>query len=117
MDGRHQDLLLGISANKLRFFSSVADVNIDGVALADDFVSINEVRQGDGRILLHEFRSHFIDELFSAFLVLIELLGVGHLAVLEEMPASLSKASDSPVTKNYTFVLHQRYVKSTFYYC
>lgn len=82
MDSCHQDLLLWISANKFRFFSSVANVNVDGITLTDDFVSINEVREGDSRILFHEFWPHFIDELFSAFLILIELLGVGHLAVL-----------------------------------
>ena len=109
MNGCHQDLLLWISANKFRLFPSVANVNIDGITLTDDFVSIDKVGEGDSRILFHEFRSHLIDELFSALLILIELLSVGHLAVLEEVSASLSKASDSPITKNYTFILHQRY--------
>ena len=75
----------------------MAEVYDDCLALCDEFVPVDEVGEGDGWILIHEFGLDLGVPVVAAGRTLVELLGVREGDVLEEETDTLGQPTDGPV--------------------
>ena len=48
------------------------EVDTDSITFGDKFVSIDEIGEGNGRILFHEFRFDLVEPLFPVSLVVVD---------------------------------------------
>ena len=91
----------------------MSNIKHDRVALRNNLVYIDDVRQVDGWVLLEEFRLSLLEPLISVFAG-VELLSVWQLAVLQKESDSFSLSSDVPIAESIWFGLHldQRFLQS-----
>jgi len=83
------DLLFNIFPQQLRFSGLVAEMHHDGITLGNNFITVNQVGQGDGRVFLQKFGLILIKPFGSALSSAVSDLGVGDAQVFENLPDSL----------------------------
>lgn len=103
----HSHLLIGVSSHQVLSVGSVADIDADGVALADQFVAVLEIGQIDCWV---SFSKEGLELIVPPVAVLFQVatvlgLGVRKSTEFKQLPDALSKSSNVPVAKN-NFALH-----------
>ncbi len=102
------DLFIGVSTQKVFSVGLVAEVNTASVTFRNDLVSINEVRESNGRVFLLKFRLGLAEPFFPAFsinLTTVFDLVVGDASVFGNLSKSFRESSDGPISDG-DFSLH-----------
>jgi hypothetical protein len=102
------DLLIGVSAQEIFSVGLVAEVNTASVTFRNDLVSINKVRESNGRIFLLKFRLGLVEPFFPVFsinLTTVFDLVVGEASVFSDLSESFREPSDGPISDS-DFSLH-----------
>jgi hypothetical protein len=103
------DLLISVSAQEIFSVGLVAEVNTASVTFRNDLVSINDVRESNGRIFLLKFRLGLVEPFFPVFsinLTTVSDLVVGDASVFGNLSESFRESSDGPVSDG-DFSLHE----------
>ena len=88
MDSCKLNLLISISAQKFWLSGFEAKINWNSLTLADNSITVNQVRESYGRVLFNEFGFIFVKPFGSALWSLVSNLSVGNWKILKELSDS-----------------------------
>ena len=73
-------------------------VNTDGIRFGDNFISINEIRKGDSRVLFNEFWFDFLEPFLSGVCVIVNHF-IGDAEILHDHSDPFSESSHLPIAQ------------------